>query len=82
MNTDLPSSLGSLGNMPYLFRSSDCGKIGVSSTVATMRDQRRFELVTIDLDDTVWPSDLEPPDAEVADLRGLADWIRGEGFAL
>lgn len=56
MNTDLPSSLGSLGNMPYLFRSSYCGKIGVSSTVATMRDQRRFELVTIDLDDTVWPS--------------------------
>jgi hypothetical protein len=77
MNTDLPSSLGSLGNMPYPFGTSDCRKIGVSPTVPTMLDQRRFELVTIDLDDTVWPSDLEPPDVEVADLSALADWIRG-----
>jgi hypothetical protein len=77
MNTDLSSSLGSLGSMPYLFSTSDGRKIGVSPTIPTMLDQRRFELVTIDLDDTVWPSDLEPPDVEVADLNGLADRIGG-----
>jgi len=42
-----------------------------------MLDQRRFELVTIDLDDTVWPWDLDSPDVEVADLDRLADWIPG-----
>jgi HAD superfamily hydrolase (TIGR01509 family) len=42
--------------MPYLLRTSDWGKIGVSGTVPTMTDHWRFELVTIDLDDTVWPS--------------------------
>lgn len=47
-----------------------------------MLDQRRLELVTIGLGHTVWPSDLDPPDVEVADLNGLADWIRGEGDAL